>query len=100
MTTAPSVPPRRPGAPAGNTDAAQAELCLRHAVQSVFNAEYAHCPRSPEWKAGVLRGMRHQAGLHTAACPYPCATAQGDAWMAGNREGLAEWRHRAQRGLA
>lgn len=84
---------------ASSTAAAQAELCLLHAVQSVFNSQYAGCPRSPEWKAGVLCGMRHQASLPTAACPYLCGTAQSDAWMSGHREGRAEWKHRSGKGL-
>lgn len=74
--------------------------CALHATQRVYDAEYAHCPRSPEWKAGALRGLRRQAGLQTAACPYPCGTAQGDAWLSGNLVGMTEWAYRVERAQA
>ena len=75
-------------------------LCALHATQRVYDVEYAHCPRSPEWKAGALRGLRRQAGLQTTGCPYRCGTAQSDAWLAGNLVGMTEWAYRVERAQA
>lgn len=72
--------------------------CVLHATQRVYDTEYAHCPRSPEWKAGALRGLRKQAGLSQPSCPYPCGTAQSDAWLAGNLVGMTEWKYLVERG--
>lgn len=77
---------------------ANAPLCALHATQRVYDTEYALCPRSPEWKAGTLRGLRKQAGLSQPSCPYPCGTAQSDAWLAGNLVGMAEWKYLADKG--
>ena len=83
-----------------NATHADAGQCLVRATQRVYDTEYAGCPRSPEWKAGALRGLRRQAGLQTAACHYPCGTAQSDAWLSGNLVGMTEWSYRVERALA
>ena len=31
--------------------------CALHATQRVYDTEYAHCPRSPEWKHLADRGQ-------------------------------------------
>lgn len=83
-------------APTIDLDARQ--LVQLQAAQLVYDREYARCPRSPEWKAGALRGLRLAAGLKPADSPYKLGTAQDDAWIAGNREGMSEWRWRDHRG--
>ena len=74
------------------------QLCSLRTAQQVYEREFAHCQRSPEWKAGALRGLRLAAGLAPAASPYASGTAQDDAWGSGSLAGAAEWKWRAERG--
>ena len=65
--------------------------------QQLYNDEVRDCPRSPEWKAGALRGLRKASGDRCDGSPYYSGTAQDDAWLAGNQYGMAVWKHAARR---
>ena len=67
-------------------------------AQSIYDTQFAHCPRSPEWKAGALYGLKVilREPCQTGS-PYTCGTAADDAWRAGVQEGLAEGRQEAKR---
>ncbi len=91
-------PQAAPAAAPNAEERATQQLCALRAAQRIYDAEFAGCQKSPEWKAGALRGLRHGAGLAPAGCPYAHGTAQGDAWLAGNQAALAEWQHRAVKG--
>ena len=92
-------PQATPGAAPSADERAAEQLCALRAALRVYEQEFAACQKSPEWKAGALRGLRCAAGLAPAGCPYPCGTAQADAWLDGNQAGMAEWRYLAARGL-
>lgn len=91
-------PQATPGAAPNAEERTTAQLCAQRAAQRVYDEEFSRCPRSPEWKAGALRGLRVRAGLAPNGCPYPNGTAQADAWTAGCQAGLAEGRWRAEWG--
>lgn len=75
-----------------------ATACTQQAAQQIYEREFALCARSPEWKAGALRGLRRAAGLAVEPSPYKSGTAQDDAWLTGNLVGRNEWGYRAARG--
>ena len=66
------------------------------AVNQVYKAEIAPCPRSPEWKTGALAGMYKAALQPYDHCPNTSGTAQADAWAAGFQYGYADYCHRTQ----
>ena len=73
---------------------------MKKSPQEVFDAEYRHCQRSPEWKAGALRGLIRAAGCaQCSVSPYPSGTAQDDAWQAGLMAGIAEGKYLLQAGV-
>lgn len=57
-----------------------------------YRDEIAGCPRSPEWKAGALAGMRKVASETFDRCPHHSGTAQADAWAAGFQFGHEDQR--------
>lgn len=63
--------------------------------------QFARCARSPEWKAGALRGLRLALDEPVAdGLPYPAGTAQYDAWQAGIEAGRAEGKWQLAREFA
>ena len=76
------------------------QLCSLRTAQQVYEREFAHCQRSPEWKAGALRGLRLAAGLAPAASPYASGTAQDDARNAGFQYGYEQAKHDLKAGGA
>lgn len=79
-------------------DTTERQLALLRAAAQVYDHEFAACARSPEWKAGALRGLRLAAGLKPEGSPYKGGSAQDDAWRDGCEAGMSEWRWREQRG--
>lgn len=73
---------------------------MKKTPQQVFDAEYRNCQRSPEWKAGALRGLVKAAGCaKRSLSPFKSGTAQDDAWQAGLLAGIAEGRFLLQAGV-
>lgn len=73
---------------------------MKKTPQQVFDAEYRNNQRSPEWKAGALRGLVKAAGCaQKSVNPYPYGTAQNDAWQAGLQAGMAEGKYLLQAGV-
>ena len=73
---------------------------MKKTPQQVFDAEYRNCQRSPEWKAGALRGLVRGAGcMKQSVGPFKSGTAQDDAWQAGLLAGIAEGRYLLQAGV-
>lgn len=59
----------------------------------IYGREFRDCARSPEWKAGALRGLQKAMGEPCpTGSPYTAGTAQDDAWRAGVQAGLTEGR--------
>ncbi len=92
-------PSATPRAVISAAERATHQICALRAVQRIYGAQFKDCARSPEWKAGALRGLRQRAGLTPGSCPYPSGTAQSDAWLAGNQAALAEWSLREAQGF-
>lgn len=71
-------------------------------AQAIHAAQYRHCARSPEWKAGALRGLQLALGetVSPKVAPYASGSAQDDAWLAGVKEGLAEGKWRVTHAMA
>jgi hypothetical protein len=70
-------------------------------AQAIYDAEFRDCPRSREWKAGALRGLKVAfKEFKCEAHPYVSGTAQDDAWLAGIQAGLREGRYLRERGQA
>ena len=60
----------------------------RFTALAVYNVEFRDCARSPEWKAGALRGLQKALGEPCpTGSPYDCGTAADDAWRAGFQDG-------------
>lgn len=73
---------------------------MKKTPQEVFDTEYRNNQRSPEWKAGALRGLIKAAGCsRQCVSPYPYGTAQYDAWQAGLLAGMAEGKYLLQAGV-
>lgn len=76
-----------------------ANLCS----EEIYEDEFAHCQRSPEYKAGALSALRLRAGLQHSSdpwgdidrlhspSPYAAGTAADDAFEAGHLAGLIAW---------
>lgn len=68
---------------------------------TIYAQEFDRCAKSPEWKAGALRGLQCALGeaQPLASSPYEGGTAQYDAWQAGIQAGLTEgkWQRRQER---
>lgn len=66
-------------------------------AQQIYDMEIRDCQRSPEWKAGALRGLQKSCGesAKPAGVPYASGTAQDDAWRAGFQYGLSEGKAQA-----
>lgn len=64
-------------------------------AQYIYDSEFRNCQRSPEWKAGALRGLERALGSPAKqhALPYTSGTAQADAWSAGFQAGSAEGKY-------
>ncbi len=61
-------------------------------AQQIYDAAIKHTPRSSEWKAGALAGLKRRESPHVRQpSPYQCGTAQDDAWAAGLQYGLQAW---------
>lgn len=62
---------------------------------TLYAREFAASYKSPEWKAGALRGLQCALGeaQPLASPPYTGGTAQYDAWAAGIQAGLAEGKY-------
>ena len=72
---------------------------MKKTPQDVFETEYRHCQRSPEWKAGALRGLIKAAGCaKRSLSPFQSGTAQDDAWQAGLLAGISEGKYLLQAG--
>lgn len=72
---------------------------MKKTPQEVFDAGYRNCQRSPEWKAGALRGLIKAAGCaQRSMSPFKSGTAQDDAWLAGLQAGMAEGKYLRQAG--
>ena len=74
------------------------QLCSLRTAQQVYEREFAHCQRSPEWKAGALRGLQVRLGEATTGprLPYTPGTAQYDAWAAGIQAGQDEAKYQIE----
>lgn len=73
---------------------------MKKTPQEVFDAEYRNNQRSPEWKAGALRGLIKGAGcVQRSISPFQSGTAQDDAWCAGLLAGIAEGKYLLQAGV-
>lgn len=67
---------------------------------AIYEQEFASCAKSPEWKAGALRGLQVRLGEAATGnnLPYTPGTAQYDAWQAGIHAGQAEAKYQIERG--
>lgn len=63
--------------------------------QTIFNAEFRDCAKSPEYKEGALRGLQKALGQAPTrpGVPYRAGTCQFDAWRAGFDAGVREGRY-------
>ena len=67
---------------------------MNTAADDFYNQEFAHCPRSPEYKAGALVALRIRAGGDIATgseTPYTIGTAADDAYRSGIQAGYDAW---------
>ena len=77
------------------------QLCSLRTAQQVYEREFAHCQRSPEWKAGALAGLqRRESPQVRKFSPYKSGTAQDDAWAAGVQYGLILWKFNQEKAAA
>lgn len=86
-------------APAAAAAVARQLVGLRTA-QRLYQAEFAACPRSKEWKLGARAGVWKALGLTHPRSPYASASAQDDAWRSGYHIGFGEVRHLQDKGAA
>lgn len=78
---------------------ADQQLAALRAARRIYEAEFAACPRSQEWKLGARMGVWKAVGLLSKRSPYANATAQDDAWRSGFHIAFGEVRHLQEKGL-
>ena len=65
---------------------------------TLYDAHFARCAKSPEWKTGALRGLQVRLGeaVTSPGLPYTPGTAQYDAWAAGIQAGQDEAKYQVE----
>lgn len=81
------------------TTATDQQLAAVRTATRIYEAEFAACPRSQEWKLGARAGVWRALGLKSQRSPYDNGTAQDDAWRSGWQIAHTEVRYQQQRGL-
>lgn len=71
---------------------------INPSAAAIYHDHFATNQKSPEWKAGALRGLQVRLGEATTgpSLPYTPGTAQYDAWAAGIQAGQDEAKYQIE----